>query len=54
LDLQIFKCSSCPGPILKLLKSDGLEWEIEWSDFSILIKFGHQHMPSCFLVKLVY
>jgi hypothetical protein len=50
LDLQIFKCSSYPIPVLKLLKPDSLKWEIRWSNFSRHAKFGHQQQPRGYTV----
>jgi hypothetical protein len=39
---------------LKLLKSEYPEPKTKLSDFSSLVKFDHQHMLPCLLVKLAY
>jgi hypothetical protein len=54
LDLQIFEFSSFLGFNLKLPKLDYPEYETGTSDFLSLVKFDHQHMSPCLLVKLVY
>jgi hypothetical protein len=50
----IFKFISFLGLSLKLPKLDYPEYETGTSGFLSLAKFGHEHMPPCLLVKLVY
>jgi hypothetical protein len=42
LDLQIFECSSCPDPVLKIVKIEQSRIENQMVQFFRLVKFNHQ------------